>query len=324
MHTTAELTLDPTRFELAGSMSLKGLIYFVTGSTDGIGRHTATKLASCGATVIVHGRSQQRLEQTISSIKQETNNDKIDGVLADLSSFEQIRHMCEELHKRYDHIDVLLNNAGVFLPNRQVSKDGYEMVFAVNVLAPFLITRLLLDLLFKSKSARLIFVSSISQGNNVNFDDLQSTHNYSQYSSYSLSKLCNVMITYELASKLHFPVNTLDPGTVNTKMLLSGWGPCGIEISEADDEFWLATSPEGGKSTGKYYVGQRATLSAKMSYSESARKKLWRELEKMSGVTYDGFDAPEKSGREEEKSGREEKKSGREEKESKTPSLATL
>jgi len=140
---------------------MKGKIIFISGSTDGIGKQAALELAKLGAHVIIHGRNEDKIKKTLDFIRLQTENENIDSILADMSSFKQIKAMSEELHKRYEKIDVLVNNAGVQVHGLQYSEDGYELTFAVNHLAFFYTTSLLLDLIAKSDYKRIAIVSKL-------------------------------------------------------------------------------------------------------------------------------------------------------------------
>eukprot|EP00470_Lotharella_oceanica_P005155 CAMPEP_0170176186 /NCGR_PEP_ID=MMETSP0040_2-20121228/9130_1 /TAXON_ID=641309 /ORGANISM="Lotharella oceanica, Strain CCMP622" /LENGTH=145 /DNA_ID=CAMNT_0010418433 /DNA_START=36 /DNA_END=470 /DNA_ORIENTATION=+ len=145
-------------------------------------------------------------------------------------------------------------------------------------MAPFLLTHTLLPNIKKALKGRVIIVSSISQSSSLDFDNLQQQKGYSAHNAYSISKLADAMIAYGMAEKLQgtgITVNTLDPGTVNTKMLLEGWGPCGISISEANDQFWLATSPELENTSGRYYVYRNERTSSRFAYAAENKDRLW-------------------------------------------------
>ena len=174
---------------------MKGKIIFISGSTDGIGKQAALELAKLGAHVIVHGRNPDKIKKTVAFIKAETNSKNIDFIQADMSSFKQIKAMSEELHKRYEKIDVLVNNAGVQVHGLQFSEDGIELTFAVNHLAFFYTTSLLLDLVAKSDYKRIAIVSSSMHFRieNFDFDYIHAKAEYSLYMYYAQSKLANLL-----------------------------------------------------------------------------------------------------------------------------------
>ncbi|KAL0037733.1 hypothetical protein WJX77_009988 [Trebouxia sp. C0004] len=237
---------------------VSGKTYLVTGSTDGIGRHTASKLAAAGANVLIHGRTKEKVTTTHRDL--DTKGGKISSYTYNLASFSQIRQFAEAIKADHKNIDVLFNNAGVFETQRSLSEDGYEMTWAVNVLAPFLLTSLLKDII----TDRIVNVSSISAGSSIDFDNLQQEKGFSSHNSYSLSKLASMMFTCDLAEHMKpkgVTVNCLDPGTVNTKMLIAGWGSCGIDVKDANYEYKLGTDPSLAKETGKYYVTGFARMS---------------------------------------------------------------
>ncbi|GMH43415.1 hypothetical protein BSKO_11337 [Bryopsis sp. KO-2023] len=260
--------------------SLEGQVHLVTGSTDGIGRHTATKLAQNGATVLVHGRSLERVSETVAEIKGVSGNPKIQGYTYDFSSLQQVRQLAEHIKKDYESIDVLTNNAGVFENSRKESEDGFEMTWAVNVLAPFLLTSLLVDIV----KSRIVIVSSLSACGSIDFNNLQQEKGYSEHGAYALSKLANQLFTFKLAKLAKdVTVNCLDPGTVNTKMLLAYWGPIGIETNDADNEFFSATHPSLSNTTGKYFVSKQESMAPRVAYDVATQDKLWAIMEEQTG-----------------------------------------
>ncbi len=200
----------------------------VTGATSGIGAATALALAKQGATAIVVGRSQIKCEKTVSKIKANTGNPLIDYLLADLSSQKDIRQLSEQVKSRHNRLDVLINNAGAKFVSRMETVDGCEMFFALNHLAYFLLTNLLLDLL-KESEARIINVSSGAHGGcpGISFDDLQGEKGYIGKQAYAQSKLANILFTYELSMRLEgtgVSVNALHPGGVATNFCRNnGW-----------------------------------------------------------------------------------------------------
>ena len=225
-------------FEMTYSLSARTIL--ITGATDGIGKHTAKKLAADGNILLVHGRRPNVGAELVSDLKKRGAKDVL-YFNADLSDLDEVSHMAQEVIEKVDHLDVLINNAGVFDPMPVHSVQGYDTTWAVNVMAPFLLTRKLLPLVAKSrdKSPRIITTSSISQSSSLPpLDQLFERHGSarSSHRAYSDSKLGDLMLTVQLAKVLKnhkdkkwnkIKCLTMDPGTVNTKMLLAGWGRCG-------------------------------------------------------------------------------------------------
>jgi NAD(P)-dependent dehydrogenase (short-subunit alcohol dehydrogenase family) len=263
----------------------------VTGSTDGIGKETARQLAQLGATVIVHGRSVDRCEAARDDIRATTGNPHIDFVVVDLSSQRQVRQLAAEIIARYDRLHVLINNAAVILPQRQLSEDGIEMSFAVNHLAPFLLTNLLLDLLKQSAPARIVNVSSmVHYDAPFKFDNLQGERKYNGVEAYKIAKLGNVLFTYELADRLEDSgviVNCLHPGVVATKLLGAGWGwSNGLTSAQgAALSVYLATSPEVGQISGQYFEGRLPGGVSPKANDVNLRRKLWDISAQLVGLT---------------------------------------
>jgi NAD(P)-dependent dehydrogenase (short-subunit alcohol dehydrogenase family) len=265
-------------------------VVLITGSTDGIGRQAALELAAHGFTVFVHGRSIFRARNVAEEIRTATGNKYVEFLAADLSSQRQVRELASEISKRCDALHVLINNAGVFMNERQVTEDGLELSFAVNHLAPFLLTNLLLGLLQKSAPARIITVSSMvhAQGK-IDFSDLQSEKRFAGYDAYALSKLGNVLFTYELAERLQgtgVTVNCLHPGVIATKLLRAAFDSDGASRADgAATMIYLASSPEVEQATGKYYQENRETRSAASTYDTALRKKFWHISEQLTGIS---------------------------------------
>ena len=261
----------------------------ITGATDGIGRQTALELAEMGATVLIHGRNAAKGEKTVKHIIEETGNRKIFLHIADLSSQYEIRRLAQEITNKYSRLDVLINNAGVFMKNRELTEDNIEMTLAVNNLAPFLLTFLLLDLLKKSSPSRIINVSSASHlRSKLDFDNLQGEKHYDGYDSYSISKLGILLFTYELADKLKdtgVTVNALHPGVIATKLLsmafnLNGDSP----IEGASTPVYLASSEDLKDVTGKYFVKKEEVSSSRLSYDAGMQRHFWQICEKLCGI----------------------------------------
>ncbi|MBW2615219.1 MAG: SDR family oxidoreductase [Deltaproteobacteria bacterium] len=264
---------------------MKDKTILITGSTDGIGKQTALDLAKMGATVLLHGRNSGRADRVLNEIKKATGNDRIEAFIADLASLKQVRYLAEQVLEKHDRLDVLINNAGVYETRHRISEDGFEMTFAVNHLAPFFLTLLLLDLIGKRVPCRIINVSSQVHASSIDFDNLQAEKHYSAYEAYSLSKLCNVLFTSELAERLKgtgITVNCLHPGVIDTKLLKAGWGMGGSPVTQgAKTSVYLATAPELSTVTGKYFKNMKPTKSSRISYDAKARKRLWEISERL-------------------------------------------
>jgi NAD(P)-dependent dehydrogenase (short-subunit alcohol dehydrogenase family) len=253
----------------------------VTGSTDGIGKQTALELARMGANIIIHGREPQRLQTTREELIQISGNNNIDSLLADFSSLAQVKQMADDILTKYMQLDVLVNNAGVFLLDRKITTDGLEMNFQVNHLAPFLLTNLLLPLLKKSSPARIVSVSSALHSKTIlDFENLQGEKNFSGIQAYALSKLGNIYMTLDLAEKLAgsgVTANCLHPGGVDTKMLRTAMQMTGISVEEgAAPSVYLASSPDVAGITGKYFYHKEIGRLSEIASDTAARKKFWQ------------------------------------------------
>jgi NAD(P)-dependent dehydrogenase (short-subunit alcohol dehydrogenase family) len=278
--------------------SMQGKICMVTGANSGIGKATALELARMGAHVVMVCRDRARGEAAQREIKTKSGNDAVDLLLADLSSQQSIHQLVENFRQRYTQLHVLINNAGIFMLNRRETVDGLEMTFAVNYLAPFLLTNLLLDMLKASAPARIVNVSSDSHLEGyIKMDDLQAKKRYRSMRAYGQSKLALVMFTYELARRLQgtdVTANCLHPGFVATNIGQSGIGPVGRAVVKfifsgfglrpeegAKTPVYLATSPEVEGVTGKYFAKSIPKRSAPISYDESLQRQLWEESVKL-------------------------------------------
>ena len=276
--------------------SMTNKICVITGATSGIGKETALELASKGAHVIIVGRNKKKCIATVNSIKQKIGNTQVDYLCADLSDLNQVRRLAKDLKQNYPRIDVLINNAGAYLTSRHESVDGYEMTLALNYLSPFLLTSLLMDMLKESDQGRIINVSSTSHFNGfINFEDLQSTHNFVGFNAYAQSKLALMLYSYQLAENLkntNITVNTLHPGLVATNFgktngLLRFYVRRLIkrnEISPLEGSkpcVYLATSQDVAGITGGYFVKNKQVKSSEASYDEKLAKQLWQVGEKL-------------------------------------------
>jgi NAD(P)-dependent dehydrogenase (short-subunit alcohol dehydrogenase family) len=270
---------------------MKSSCILVTGSTDGIGKATAIELASRGITVIVHGRTKDRAEQARGQVVRASAVGRVECVHGDFSSLTQVRRMASEIERRFSRLDVLINNAGIVSNTRRVSENGYELTLAVNHLAPFLLTTLLLDLVVKSSPARIVTVSSmVHSGAEIDFDNLQMERGYSGMRAYSKSKLANILFTYALARRLlgkGVTANALHPGVIDTKLLRMNYSG-GLPPEEgAKTPVYLAVSPEVERVTGGYFIDKRQVRSSPYSHDTTLQEKLWGVSEEMIGEPLD-------------------------------------
>ena len=259
----------------------------ITGSSDGIGKQAALELAAMGARVILHGRSESRLMQAVKQIEQETGNRQLDFCIADLSSLHQVRTMAAEIRRKHNRLDVLINNAGLAANRLEVSDDGYEMTFAVNYLAAFALTLLLLDLITKDPPGRIVNVSSMVHSTGLNFDDLVKPKHFDGWQAYCQSKLCILLFTFELAERLRnqgVTANCLHPGVINTKLLRVNFSGGSPVTEGAGKLLYLAVAPEPAGTTGAYFSNNRQTRPAAIAFDPEIRQKLWDLSERLCGM----------------------------------------
>jgi NAD(P)-dependent dehydrogenase (short-subunit alcohol dehydrogenase family) len=259
----------------------------VTGATDGLGKRVAQELAAKGANVLVHGRSPERLEATLQEMRRETGSEKLRSYLADFSSLYEVRGLAERIFSEHDRLDVLINNAGVIVPERKESEDGYELTFAVNYLAHFLLTNLLMPLLKNSAPARIVNAASAGQSP-VDFSNIMLEQGYDAMRAYTQSKLAQIMFTFELAERLQdtgVSVNALHPASLmDTKMVQGTFGYSMSTVEEgAEAVVRLAASPEVEGVTGRYFDGTREARASRQAYDAEARRRLWTLSEELCG-----------------------------------------
>lgn len=268
-------------------------IMIVTGATSGIGLITARGLAADATRVVLVGRSAPRLAAAVALIVQQVPNAQLDTIHVDLSSQAGVLAAADIIKQRYDHIDVLVNNAGAFFADYQLSVDGIEMTWALNHMAPFLLTTELIDLFRASAPARIITVSSAAhQGAKINFDDLEGKKRYSGWQAYAQSKLANIMFTYELANRLHdsdVTANCLHPGFVATSFAQNntGWLAKVFAVMQrlaaispeqgAETSIYLAQRDDVANITGRYFVKCNPVVSSDASYDITAQRRLWQQ-----------------------------------------------
>ena len=278
---------------------MTGKVCLVTGGTSGIGKATALELAKLKASVIIVGRNRKRGESALEEIRSKSGNQNVELMLADLSSQQSIRQMAQEFKSKRERLDVLINNAGVFMLRRSLTVDGIEKTFAVNHLAPFLLTNLLLDLLKKSAPSRIVNVASATHyGKRVRFDDLQGKRHYSGFWAYGQSKLANILFTYSLARKLEgtgVTVNCLHPGFVRTNLgrdngILFFFFKLATIFAVSPEKgaetvIHLASSPEVSGVTGKYFEDKKEVRSSDESYDVETARRLWQVSEELTGLS---------------------------------------
>ena len=271
---------------------MAGMSVLVTGGTGGIGKATATGLAALGARVGITGRDQARTEAAAAGIRAAAGSPVVDAFAADLSVQAGVRRLAAQVLDTYPRLDVLVNNVGGFWAHRHVTADGLEYTFALNHLAPFLLTSLLLDRLTASAPARIVTVSSGAHTRaRIDFDDLQGEQTYSGQRAYSQSKLANVMFTYELARRLDgtgVTATVLHPGVVRTSFgaedqaayLAAMIGVARLFMKTpaqgASTPVYLASSPQVEGITGRYFVNRKPKTSSKASYDTAAAARLWQ------------------------------------------------
>ncbi|PIO48149.1 MAG: short-chain dehydrogenase [[Chlorobium] sp. 445] len=265
---------------------MKGKFCIVTGANSGIGFESAKALAKMGARVGLLCRTQAKCDDAKAAILHAVPDAELDTFAADLSSQAEIRRVAQEIKQTYPKLDVLLNNAGIVENERKLSVDGIEMTFAVNHLAYFLLTNLLLEHLKAAAPSRIVNVSSAAHfGARMDFDDLQGEKSYSGWRAYSQSKLANILFTIELARRLEgtgVTVNALHPGVIGTK-LFRNLGIintlAGIFLTSpekgAETSVYLASSPDVEGITGKYFDNKRMVLPSSAAQNLADAKRLW-------------------------------------------------
>jgi NAD(P)-dependent dehydrogenase (short-subunit alcohol dehydrogenase family) len=271
----------------------------VTGANSGIGKEIARGLAAEGARVLMVARDRERGEAARAEVAPSTENQAVELVVCDLASQHQVRELSATILDRCDRLDVLVNNAGVTLGKRILTEDGLETTFAVNHLAPFLLTNLLLDKLKASTPSRIVTVASDAhRGATIDFDDPGGERGYSAWRAYCQSKLANILFTGELARRLRGTGVTgtcLHPGVVRTGF--GRQGPAFIRIGTriagmfllspkkgADTAVWLASSPAVEGASGGYYEKRRLTKPSPAARDPETAIRLWQLSERLTGL----------------------------------------
>ncbi len=282
---------------------MDGRVCMITGANSGIGKATAVGLASMGASVVMVCRDRERGETAMGEIKAASGNQNVDLLLADLSSQASIRQLAQDFKARYPQLHVLINNAGIALGKRSLTPDGIETVFAVNYLAPFLLTNLLLDVLKASAPARVVNVAGdYHRRASINFDDLMSEQNYSRLRANNQAKLALILFTYELARRLDgtgVTANCLHPGAVATdapskdpdastlsRFMYKLVKPFFLSPEKgAETSIYLASSPQVEQVTGQYFIKKAPVQSSPESYDGGIAARLWAVSAELTGLT---------------------------------------
>jgi NAD(P)-dependent dehydrogenase (short-subunit alcohol dehydrogenase family) len=272
---------------------MQGKVCLITGATNGIGKATAHALAASGATLIVHGRDPAKTERTVAELKTRSANSSIHALLADFASLDEVSSLADDCKKLFGKLDVLINNAGVLTDHRQVSHDGFELTFAVNHLAPFLLTCKLLDTLIDSAPARIAINSSSAMGGGrIPFDDLNMERHFDGWSAYANSKLANFLFSNRLAMELadrRVTSNAFCPGLIDTDLLTGNrdFGEARIRqmrpgMRSVEDgaitPVYLAMAPEAESLTGAFFLKSHGngTTPVPVRWDEAVAERLWK------------------------------------------------
>lgn len=268
---------------------MKRKTVLITGATDGIGKQTAIELAAMGYNVIIHGRSEERVNNALKEISDATGSNLLSTVYADLASLQKVYQLADDIKSKYPVVDVLINNAGIYMKELNYSEDSYEMTFAVNHLAHFLLTNLLLDLLKKSDDGRVINVSSVAHQNaKFDWDNLNSEKHFGSYAAYSLSKLANVLFSNILSDRLKGTTvksNSLHPGVITTKLLRAGFNMSGASVKKgAETSVYLASSGSATSINGEYLIDCKISTPHPISKEKKVLETFWEVSAKMTGL----------------------------------------
>ncbi|MGH7116210.1 MAG: SDR family oxidoreductase [Stellaceae bacterium] len=270
----------------------------VTGASAGIGLYTALGLARTGMRVVMAGRDRARTEAARRFVIERASGAQIETALADFASLAEVRRLADDILGTHERIDLLINNAGLFSPKFQRSADGYELTFAVNHLAPFLLTNLLVDRLSASAPARIVTVASRAHhGNRIDLTTIVGPRDWSMLKAYGRSKLCNILFTRELARRLDgsgVVAACLHPGVVATRLAQRGgvvelgWRlmkPFMISPEKgAETSLFLATTPDPAPFQGRYVAGKALTAPDPVAFDADLARRLWEESARLVGL----------------------------------------
>ena len=273
-------------------------VAIVTGASSGIGLYTALGLSRAGMRVVVAGRDRARTEVARRFVTERSGSDQVETALADFSRLAEVRRLADEILSAHDRIDVLVNNAGLFSPKYRLSADGFELTFAVNHLAPFLLTNLLLDRLLASAPARIVTVASEAhRGQRIDIGDLTRPRDWTMMKAYGRSKLCNILFTRELASRVDpskVVATCLHPGMVATGigqrggLVGLGWRlmkPFMIGPEQgAETPVFLATLPDPTPFHGRYVIRKAVEEPDAAAQDNNLAHRLWDESARLAGL----------------------------------------
>jgi NAD(P)-dependent dehydrogenase (short-subunit alcohol dehydrogenase family) len=264
-------------------------LVLVTGSSDGIGKETACQLAEKGARVILHGRTPERLTAASRDVDRRSGSWPAGEELADFGSLDGVRQFAERIRDHFPRLDVLINNAAVFMRERVTTPDGFETTFAVDHLAPFLLTHLLLPSLAEGPQPRVLFVSSgAHMSARIDWDNLQGEKQFDGHTAYSLAKLANVLTAVELARRLRgrVTVNAVHPGVVTTRLLKTGYGGHGSDspAEAAATPVFMALSPSVGTVTGAYYARQQPSRAHPLAGERAITARFYEKSCELVGI----------------------------------------
>ncbi|MFW5748470.1 MAG: SDR family oxidoreductase [Chloroflexota bacterium] len=288
---------------------MQGRVVLITGATNGLGEVSAHELAGMGATTVIVGRDETKARRVVDAIRRAKGNQDVHYLVADLSIMDEVRQLADAFKARFDRLDVLMNNAGMLFTSKQMTPDGYEKTFALNHLSYFLLTALLLDMLKTTgtpdRKARIVNVSSDAHTmTGMKFDNLNAEKGYNPMTAYGLSKLENILFTYELARRLgaegaDVTANCLHPGLVDTgfgknnngfigalsKVLVSLMKPFQLSAEKgAETQIYLASSPEVEGVSGQYFNKKKPKRSSAATYDQAAQERLWAISEELTGL----------------------------------------
>ena len=279
--------------------AMKGKVCLVTGATSGIGKAAATALAAQGATVVLGCRNREKGEAVKQEIARATGNTSLDLMVADLASIESTKKGAADFLTRYPKLDVLVNQAGLYLNQRTLTPEGLETVFVVNHLSYFLLSNLLLPALKAAGHSRIVNGSGgVEAAGKIDFDDLQGEKKFSSFKALAQSKLGNFLFTYEMARRLEgtgVTVNIMQPGGVKTELGKGQGGFFGFMLrlarplfstpeQGADTLVWLASAPELASVSGKYFVKRKEAKSSARSHDKELAARLWKVSAELCGL----------------------------------------